>query len=784
MSKYIHLTIWCVWIAARAYASGLPTERYRLTITVIDSTSRLPLEAASIVISELHTHGITNEKGTYTFDSLTRGWYTIQCSFVGYHPQQRTLFLQQNQHLYIELCSKSNHLHEVEITAHQDELPTYSLQSRQALSAVQLSRNAGNTIAEQLKQLSGITLLSAGAGITKPVIRGLHSNRLVTLNNGIRQEGQQWGTDHGTEIDPFSADKLEVIKGASGVEFGAEAIGGVVRVLPKPFKTKPGIDGLLRTNLATNNGLLSGNVLVEGLTLKGLAWNAQASARKAGDSRTPDYVLSNTGYEEMSGQYALHYVLKNWHVEFYQSYYSGTLGILRAAHVGNTTDLVQAMSSGKPAFTAPFSYRIDRPNQVVQHLVTAAKVYHTFKDGSKLHAQFSVQQNQRKEYDRPPRWATSQQTNPTPQYYLFLQTQLAEAKWEHRKWRNTRGVWGASWMNQGNVSEGIQPIIPNFRAYTYGVYLIEKWMHKRWLAELGLRYDIRKQNAYKLINTVVNVRSKQFGSATISSGVGYWISDALKITATLSSAWRAPSMNELYSFGLHGGTATFEIGNESLLPERSYNTEIELSYQHQPWKLQGSVYFNKIQNYIYKTPLATPLVTLRGVFPQLQFIQHDAVLAGSDFLGEYNLTKRHSFGVQASYLYAQNRSTNRPLIFMPANRVNLQWTYEREKIGFVYDAFLSLQGQYVATQYRYTSDEDLLAPPPAYFLGNINVGFETHLGKKHLNWSFSVYNILNTKYRDYLSRYRYFVNEPGLNIVVRVSVPLQLYQPNKNNQTK
>lgn len=768
-------------LSATTFAGKVPPKLFKLHILVVDSIAKQPLEAASISIAELHKNTIANTNGTGVFDSLPKGFYTIQCAFLGYHPTQKKVWVDGDMRLVIELCPEHTHLHEVEIKSHTDELTRFNIQTREVLNAQWIERNRGNSLADLLKSMPGVTTMGSGVAIAKPVIRGLHSNRLVTVNNGIRQEGQQWGADHGTEIDPFSSAKIEVIKGASSVEFGAEAIGGVVRFSPREFKDTKGINGELILNAASNNGLGSSALMLEGMhgNKHKLSWRTTGSLRKGGDSRTPDYVLSNTGYVEMSGNYALHYQYKNFHAEFTQSYFATTIGILRAAHVGNTTDLLQVLQSGKPIYIAPFTYGIQNPRQEVNHIINAFKTYYVFDNGTKIQAQFSIQHNNRKEFDRPPRWATSQQANPTPQYFLQLKTQLGEVKVEHPKWKNFKGAIGASWMKQDNVSEGIQPIIPNFIATTSGIYAIEKWQKNRWAIELGARYDIRNQSRYILVNKLVNQENKKYGSATFSAANSYWFNENLKLQASVSSAWRPPSINELYSNGLHGGTATFEVGNSQLRAERNLNTELSATYTSNKWNIEWSLYRNYIQNFIYKLPVGTPIVTIRGVFPQFVFTQNNALLQGSDFIANRYINKNLSASVQASYLHAQEMDNNIPLIFIPANRLGFNLGYQNNKVWKLHDVFIQPKVTHVSKQHRYPYGVDYVSPPNAYTLIDINWGFEQHIGKQILRWSFSINNLLNSNYRDYLSRYRYFVHEPGRNLIIRLTVPFNIY--NKNN---
>lgn len=768
----------CCLYASAMRGETVPPGKFTLTVTVTDSIHRHALEAASITLAELHLHAITGADGTVRFDSLPVGLYTVQCSFIGYHPVQQKLWLDTHTKLVIELCPEHFHLHEVTVTGHSDELQNMSMQARAVLEAKRIEQTRGLTLADQLKQLPGLSMLSTGPAITKPVIRGMHSNRLVTVNNGVRQEGQQWGTDHGTEIDPFSPARIEVIKGAASVEYGAEAIGGVVKMSPKPFRDTKGIDGTFQAMGATNNGLAAASLLLEGAhgDRHLLSWRAQGTFRKAGDSRTPQYVMSNTGFDELDGSYALHYAYKSFHAEFSQSWFSSTLGILRSSHIGNTTDLNNAIASGKPAYMAPFTYSIDRPRQEVLHMITAAKLYYAFTSGARIQLTASRQGNERKEFDRPPRWATSQLYTETPAYYLTLYTDMLELKFEHARWHRIKGHWGASVMRQGNVSEGVQPIIPNFTAETKGLYLVEKWNRGRWAAEAGVRYDWRDQTIYRLVNKTVQHEPKQFGNLTFSTGISYLLNEHMKLAGNFSSAWRPPSINELYSYGLHGGTASFEIGNDSLKAERSYNAEISFEVTHEKWELQASVYRNSISNFIYREPLPYPTITIRGAFPQFRFVQDDALLQGIDLQVTRRFAAFYYAALNASYLHAQNTSDEVPLIFMPANRARFTLGVEKNKVWKLAAFYANAQLTGVAKQGRFPAGSDYIDPPAGYSLLDLNFGFETIIGRQALRWGFSVYNVFNTSYRDYLSRFRYFSLDPGLNVMMRLAVPFNIYQ--------
>ena len=754
---------------------------FSFNIVVVDSVLKQPLEYASITIPELHKNYLANKQGLVRIDSLRTGLYTVQCSFVGYHVFQQKIWVDKNMKLQVELCPEYHHLHEAEIIGHSDEMQGMNIQNKTVLDAKRIEQTRGITLSDQLKQLQGVTLLSTGPAITKPVIRGLHSNRLVTVNGNVKQEGQQWAADHGTEIDPFLPEKIEIIKGASAVEYGVEAIGGVVKLSPRAFAKNKGVDAKLQAMGASNNGLFAGSFALDALhgNKHKLNWQTQVTFRQAGDSRTPDYVMSNTGFKEFNQSAALHYEYKNFHATFAQSYFSTQLGILRAAHVGNTTDLMLAIAKGEPSYSAPFTYSIDKPKQEVIHTINSLTLNYTFKKQSAIQLLLSRQLNSRKEFDRPPTWATSQQYD-KPAYDLALTTHDAALKFEPKRWHGLKGLFGIAYNNQGNYAQGLQPTIPNFVMHTSSFFAIEKWNKGRWMAEAGARFDVRLQTIYRTEKTEVVQQLKQFSSTSFALGVSYLANQYVKIKTNVATAKRPPSINELYSYGLHGGTASFEIGNNNLIPENSYNIEAGLEINHEKWLVALSAYYNSINNFIYKEPLPVPTITIRGAFPQFKYVQHNVQIRGIELNLTRNFVKYFYATINGAFLSAQNTSQQQPLIFMPANRTSVLLGYQRIKVFKLQHVYANIQHTFVARQYRFPVGVDYVNPPNAYNLFDVNFGFEMHIAKQPIRWSFSVYNLFNQSYRDYLSRFRYYTLDPGRNLMIRMAIPFTIYK-SKNN---
>lgn len=757
---------------------------YSLKVIVKDSVTNGFLEDATVLLTKHSDAHLTDKKGTVVFDTLQAGHYHLACTFIGYHSYEKVIVLSANQTVTILLCPESYHLHETIVEGKkEDGQSSYSLQANAQLSHQQIERMRGQNLGELLKNVNGVTTLNTGPGIAKPVLRGLHSNRLVTLNNGVKQEEQQWGGEHAPAIDPFAVSGVEVIKGAASVEYGPEAIGGAIRLVPVAYRKSIGIDGELALQGFSNNKQGVASLMLQGTHLKKqqLSWRAQGSLRKAGDSRAPDYVISNTGFDEQNGSVTLAYSLKKFQIETFMSVFNSTIGIMRAAHIGSSTDLENAINSEQPLIIKPFTYEIGKPYQQVWHETQNIKLSYQVSTVGKIWLQSSRQLNSRQEYDLGVSWNPQSETNTKPAYDLTLTTFTNDAVFEHRKWKNLTGKMGGSWMHQSNYSAGTQkPLIPNFIADTYGIFFFEKWLKGRWVAELGSRYDYRSQTIYvRNAQNEIVTQNRSYQRATAIIGGGYSFTEKLTVNSTFSSAWRPPSVNELYSNGLHNGTATYEIGDSNLIPERSYNLDITLKFHHLKWAVEASIFRNTIYDFIYQLPVQPPTITLRGTFPTFQFTQTDVVMQGAEVNFSYLLTT-HWLGTAAlSYLHADDVTNDEPLILMPANRSKVGIQYQTNAVWKVEQFFAELNWQYVAEQKRVPPNQDYKAPPPAYQLFDINMGFRIPFYKQHINVSASVKNVFNVSYRDYLNRFRYFSDEAGRNFVLRLTIPFEIFTTNQ-----
>ncbi|WP_158453742.1 TonB-dependent receptor [Pontibacter korlensis] len=740
---------------------------------VLDHDTRDVLVGATVYIPELDRAAISDEYGNYHFHQLCQGTYSLRVTYVGYEAERFSVKMGNSVTRDLQLHTDARVLRTVEVTG---EHLREQAQTQQTLAGRELEQTRGLALAETLKGIAGVTTLQTGPTISKPVIHGLHSNRVLLLNNGVRQEGQQWGAEHAPEIDPFVASEMKVIKGAAGVRYGADAIGGVVMVEPKALPKSPGISGDLHLLGSTNNRQLATSATVEGNLEKvpPLSWRLQGTLRKAGNSKTPDYYLENTGLKEQNFSAAVGYNKEKYGSELYFSHFSTNLGILRESHIGSVKDLMYAIERGRPsnADNADFTYTINRPYQHVEHDLLKAKGYWQLGEAGKLEFVYGWQRNLREEYD------VRRGSSSLPSLQLTLNTHTTETVFEHKPLGRFTGSVGVSTIYQKNTYQ-YSDFLPYFTGTTAGIFAMEKWQKDRLQLEAGLRYDYKHLQVKKYENDR-NLVKPEYDFNNISGilaamyDVGYHLTFGLSAT----SAWRAPGANELFSEGVHHSAATYEEGNPALKSEQAYNFELSVDYFNNV-RLNGtlSLYHNYIRNFIYLAPQPEPVLTVRGAFPAFKYTQANATFTGADLNLNYTFAPGLVLESKTSLLYARNFDTDDHLIFMPANRFNNSLRYEfgqSAEGSKITGSYVSVGGMYVEEQKRVPSktEQDFAPAPEGYFLLQAQAGTTFHFGKQSVEVSITGNNLLNTVYREYLNKLRYYADEPGRLLMLRVRIPL------------
>lgn len=745
-----------------------------LTGHVEDTDTKDRLHAATVFIKEIDKQIVTDNNGDFIFEGLCAGDYTIQVSHINCETVQKKITVAKNFHIDIFLPHEKNTLAEVRVESVKE---TSNTGFKKELSGKALQETRGMSLSEAFGRINGVTILQTGSTISKPIIHGLHSNRILTINNGVRQEGQQWGNEHAPEIDPFIADKLTVIKGVEELKYGSDAIGGVILVDPKPLRNKPGYSAEINTGYFTNNQQYVASGIFEQQLKKypAFAYRVQGTFKKAANVATPGYRLNNTASEEKNFSLTAVFKKEKFNTELFYSRFAARLGIFTGSHIGNLTDLQNAIAASKPAevFLGEHTYDIRRPSQQVSHHLLKSKTLFNI-GGHKLSVLLSGQYNRRKEYD-----IVINNANTKPQMDLSIMTLTEDVVWEHPKKNNFNGSIGISAMQQENVYGG-RYFIPNYQSYTFGSYLIEKWAKRQWELQAGIRYDNKNINTTRL-KFGGDTLNYDFNFSTLASSFNtvYKPNTNWQMNVNIALASRAPHVNELLSNGIHHGTATYEEGDIFLKPEQSVNISAGAGYHNvaNTFSFDVNIYNNYINNFIYEQPFPDePVLTIAGAFPKIKYQQTDAVLRGADISATVAIFKQLYWNAKLSFLRATNKKINDWLILMPADRFGNEFTYTFKESHSFHDTYISAELQNVLQQTRVPSDkygrQDYKEPPGGYMLLNMNASATIHLKALPLTFGVGVRNILNTPYRDYLNSFRYFTDEMGRNINLKIRIPI------------
>ena len=746
----------------------------------VEDTKQLPLVGA--VVHFMGKHYLTDSNGKVTIEKLPRGTYPLKITYLGFHDYETVLSLGVVQFYKIVMKETVSQLEGVTVVGEGiKQQMTCKLPSIvRTLEREGFVNHSGDELSKILTQIAGVSMIQTGATIAKPVIHGLHSNRILILNNEVRQEGQQWGADHAPEIDPMVADQITVVKGADAVRYGSDALGGVILIAPKKLPYGDGLHGRLLPSFASNGRKTALIASVEGSVpkLHSWAWRIQGTLKRSGDLSTANYLLNNTAAREANFSVATGVQKKKGTAEVFYSRYENESSVFYGSHIGNLDDLLGRFEIGRPITTYPFSYTINAPKQKVVHHLLKAKAFYHLPFGGKLTAQYAFQKDIRQEFS-----LRRMDRTRTPALNMELTTHSLDVDWEHdyNRWET---MIGGSFGKQDNFNQpgtGVVSVIPNFASFSYGVFGIQRYEFHKWIAEIGLRYDYKYLNAdgYDMYSQRYG-GEHQFHNITYSAGALYRFDRWINLSTNVGVAWRAPHVNELYSSGLHHGAGTYDLGDETLQSETGIKWITTFAYKHPKLQLNVDMYLQWIKNYIYDYPTGEVRTLFSGVYPIFQYTQADAFFRGVDLEARLLLIKWHrlndyelSYELKSSVAFANEMQTKRYFPFIPAPRLQqqLQWNVLARDTGLMRDFTMGVGHTFVAQQTRFEPSQELVpTTPDAYHLFQAHISTTLKIGEQQtLGIRLSVENLLNTEYKEYTNHFRYYAHDLGRNVLIRLN---------------
>ena len=653
------------------------------------------------------------------------------------------------------------------------------------ISPRQLEKQPSTNIIDAIAHQPGVSQITTGGGISKPVIRGLGYNRVVVVNDGIRQEGQQWGDEHGIEIDPASVHSVEILKGPASLMYGSDAMAGVIIFHSAPTLPKGDMKANISTGYQTNNGLFDYSLNFAGHQ-GGFVWDTRYSGKMAHayQNKYDGYVFGSSFREQAFSQ-LLGWNYRQGHSHLTLDYYHSTPGIVEGERDENTGCLLvpegyNAKSYGKPM-----------PYQQIHHYKAVLDNSWFLGDGN-LKLLLGYQQNRRQEFE--------EKENPSECGLDFMlhtiNYDLHYLSPEMDGWKVSTGING---MWQKSENKGTEFLIPAYRLFDYGVFANVSKEIGRLNISGGFRYDHRHLNSQELMEEEEGEKSslrfhgfkRGFHGVTGSIGVAYELLKDLNVKVNASRGFRAPNISELSSNGVHEGTQRYELGNTDLKSETSWQFDLGLDYSSPIVSAELSLFANRINHYIFSEKVADESghEVLIDDTPAYRFTSGDARIMGGEASVDIHPVEHLHFGNTFSYVNSvqlHQPAASKYLPFTPAPRWVSDVRYEFVCGGRTFDnLFVKFEVDCNLRQNHYLAANATETATPSYTLLNLYAGtdIKSH-GRRILSLYLSGENLTDRAYQSHLSRLKYLdtntatgrrgVYNMGRNFSMKVVVPIAL----------
>lgn len=699
----------------------------------------ITLAGVRIEVVEISRSTVTLDNGLYRLVNLPSGNYAISFTAIGYRPAVRRILVgNEDLTLDVALVQSAVEIAPVQVTA--SPLATTSLASPQPLSILSgddLRRGQRASLGAMLESQAGVRNLSTGSGIGKPVIRGLSSNRVLVLADGQRLENQQWGDEHGPNVETADAARIEVIRGPASVLYGSDALGGVINVIPPPLPDATGGRGFTTGSIGvgynSNNREPEGTLSLAGAS-GGFGFRASGSARRSGDIRTPLGALTNSANESAGG-----------------TVMAGTRG-----GWGSLTGTFAARRERLEIHEDPVEEPDFSGYQKVQS--ERAKVSLNLPVGGA--ARFAVdagfERNDRQEFEEGD--ATEVGLG------LTATTWTSDAHLHHVLSSRLGGIVGLQLLRTGFARYGEEVLIPENTMTNVGLYAFEQGEFGRWNLSAGMRFDHRRLTVEAEQALGVEAGALDWNAVTGNVGALYHLAGNMALVANVGRGFRAPSSFDLFANGVHEGTVRFERGNATLENETSLNSDLAIRIQSDQVSAELGGFYNRIGGYIYPRPTAT--FDPESGFRIFDIVQGDARLYGMEAIVEWHASPVVHLRGTADYTNGHNLEIDQPLPFIPPLRVTYGLRFEPEVRG-VEAFYFGLNAETVTRQSRL---DEVDVAPEGYTLVHAGVGLEVPVAGRGFNLSLSARNLLNTEYASFMSRYKEYALDMGRNVTLRVEM--------------
>jgi iron complex outermembrane recepter protein len=698
-----------------------------VTGRVVDNAGR-PISQAIVEVTDLGRVVTTSDAGAFRI-GLAPGRYTLAVRRSGFASAVRQIAVggEQPRSLEIVLTPSALPLEPVTVTATRQPLAAeFSPLPTAALAGDALRRAQSVSLAHVVAALPGVNAITTGSQIGKPVIRGFSGPRVLVLENGSRLEDYSWSDEDGPSVETAFVRRVELIRGPASVLYGSDALGGVINVIPYALPDAGGGPGFIRTGFmlsgASNNVEVGAGARIEGARGH-FGWRVNAIGRGSGNFHTPAGELDNTGFGAFNGEGAA-----GWR------WPSGSALSVRVVHYGGEFKLLEANAppgeEGGPERKAG--------DERIQ--ITGLQPWGDWR----LEAKGQIQRHSLIEMADDTTGTESEAFN------LLLQTASLDLLL-HRG-----GVtFGITTNGQTNDASGREPIVPDASTVSGAAFAFEQWSpsNGRWTLLAGVRADARRLHADRddSLGVVAQDRNSQAWSGT--AGLVFAPAARVALSLNIGRAWRAPTLFELFANGPHIGEARYELGDSTMKPEASRGVDLGIRYSGRRARFELAAYHNRISDYIYITPTAVFIDSLRVY----QYGQAEAEMLGAEALLEAEVAPGFIASGRVEVVRGTNLTSHEPLPLLPPRRasVEIRWR-DRWRLGV--DAYAKPDRL-----------NPLDIPTAGYALVNAAVWRDMRFAGRVVRVDLSGRNLLNTRYTSFLSRYKEFAFDPGFNVLLRLS---------------
>jgi len=774
----------------------------------ITDTHGEPIIGVTVYFPELKTGAVTDAVGNYALDNLPRRTMLVQITAVGYKIIAENIDLKTTNKKDFVLTESVVEINEVVVTGQSGATQMIKMPTPMSIiTQKELQQQSSTNLIDAISSQPGISQITTGSGISKPVIRGLGYNRVVVVNDGVRQEGQQWGDEHGIEIDENEVSRVEILKGPASLMYGSDAMAGVINFFSAPILSQGTMRLNALANYQTNNGLMAYSLNFAGHK-KAFVWDVRYSNKQAHAYRNKqDGYVYNSGFSEnaLSGLFGI----SNWwgYSHLTLSTYQLIPGIVEGNRDSATGQFVKPVDLGNGAEGEAIathedfmSYKYLMPYQQVKHYKAVWNNNILIGEGS-LKTIIGYQQNRRQEF-------ADVLTPKNYGLYFQLHTVNYDVHYLLPEKNGFELSFGTNGMYQNSLNKGIEFLVPEYRLFDAGVFLIGKKFWGKLNVSGGLRYDKRFETGNALYlnsgggkTTASDATSNQrfvgftssFGGISGSLGATYQLSENWNTKLNLSRGFRAPNISELSSNGVHEGTIRYEIGDPNLKPESSLQLDYELGYNTEHVSAKVNLFANNISNYIFSRKLSSEMGgdSITDGVSAYKFDSGNAQLIGGEAYIDIHphpldwLHFENSFSYVNAQLKNQSDST-RYLPFTPGAKWKSDIRANVDKAGqHLINCFVSFGLECYFRQDKIYSAFDTETMTPAYILLNGSIGGDI-VYKKNTICSLYVSgtNLADVAYQSHLSRLKYAavntetgrngVYNMGRNISLKLIVPVHL----------